>query len=42
MHLAPVASQVVMVVDREGDIYPMFARRPETIDFVVRANHNRV
>ena len=28
--------------DREGDIYPMFARRPETIDFVVRAAHDRV
>jgi hypothetical protein len=31
-----------MVADREGDIYPMFARRPEAIDFVVRANHDRV
>jgi hypothetical protein len=41
-HLAPVATQVVMVADREGDIYPLFARRPEAIDFVVRANHNRV
>lgn len=41
-HLAPVATQVVVVADREGDIYPMFARRPETIDFVVRANHDRV
>jgi Transposase DDE domain len=40
--LAPAAVQVVMVADREGDIYPMFARRPETIDFVVRANHDRV
>jgi hypothetical protein len=41
-HLAPVAAQVVMVADRESDIYPMFARRPETIEFVVRANHDRV
>jgi hypothetical protein len=41
-HLAPVATQVIMVADREGDIYPMFARRPDTIDFVVRACHNRV
>ena len=41
-HLAPVATQVIMVADREGDIYPMFARRPEAIDFVVRASHNRV
>jgi hypothetical protein len=42
LHLAPEASQVIMVADQEGDIYPLFARRPETIDFVVRANHNRV
>src|SRR5262249_62243720 len=41
-HLAPGATQVIMVADREGDIYPMFARRPEAIDFVVRACHNRV
>jgi hypothetical protein len=41
-HLAPVATQVVVVADREGDIYPMFARKPEAIDFVVRANHDRV
>ena len=41
-HLAPVATQVVVVADREGDIYPMFTRRPEAIDFVVRANHDRV
>ena len=41
-HLAPVAAQVVMVADREGDIYPMFARQPETVDFVVRASHDRV
>ena len=41
-HLAPVATQVVVVADREGDIYPMFARRPSTTDFVVRAAHDRV
>lgn len=41
-HLVPVAKQVVVVADREGDIYPMFARRPAGIDFVVRANHDRV
>ena len=41
-HLAPVATQVVVVADREGDIYPMFARKPAAIDFVVRANHDRV
>jgi hypothetical protein len=31
-----------MVADREGDIYQMFARRPDTIDFVVRAHHDRI
>jgi len=41
-HLAPVASQVVVVSDREGDIYPMFAGCPEAIDLVVRAAHDRV
>ena len=40
--LAPTASQVVMAADREGDIYPLFARRPSCVDFVVRANHDRV
>lgn len=42
MHVAPVAKQVVVVADREGDIYPMFARRPPAIDFVIRAHHDRV
>lgn len=41
-HLAPVAAQVVVVADREGDIYPLFARRPGEIDLVVRASHDRV
>ena len=41
-HLAPLATQIVVVADREGDIYPMFARRPEVVDFVVRANHDRL
>jgi len=40
--LAPVASQVIGVTDREGDIYPLFSRRPESIDLVVRASHDRV
>ena len=40
--LAPVATQVVVVCDREGDIYPAFARRPETVDQVVRAGQDRV
>jgi hypothetical protein len=41
-HLACVAAQVVVVADRESDIYPMFARRPEVIDLVVRATHDRM
>lgn len=40
-HLAPVAERVVVVADRESDIYPMFARCPEAVDLVVRATHNR-
>jgi hypothetical protein len=40
-HLGPTATQVVMVADREGDLYPMFARKPEALDFVVRATHDR-
>ena len=40
--MASVASQVVVVADREGDIYPLFSRRPESIDLVVRASHDRV
>ena len=40
-HLSPEATQVVMVADREGDIYPLFARKPAAIDFVVRGSHDR-
>jgi hypothetical protein len=40
--LASVATQVIVVSDREGDIYPMFARRPDGVDLVVRAAHDRV
>jgi hypothetical protein len=41
-HLAPVTTQVVVVCDREGDIYPLFARRPAAVDLVVRAAQDRV
>jgi hypothetical protein len=41
-HLGSVATQVVVVADREGDIYPMFARCPEAVDLVVRATHDRI
>lgn len=39
--LGPVAAQLVMTADREGDIYPLFARRPAGLDFIVRASHDR-
>lgn len=35
------AAQVVVVADREGDIYPLFARRPDSVDLVVRVAQNR-
>jgi hypothetical protein len=35
------AASVVVVADREGDIYASFARRPATIDLIVRAAQDR-
>lgn len=35
------ASSVTMVADRESDIYPLFARRPERLDLIVRTAHDR-
>jgi hypothetical protein len=35
------AEQIIMVGDRESDIYPLFARRPDGIDLIVRASQNR-
>jgi hypothetical protein len=35
------AAQIVVVGDRESDIYPLFARVPEGVDFVVRAAQDR-
>jgi hypothetical protein len=35
------ARQVTMVADRESDIYPLFARRPEGLHLIVRAAHDR-
>jgi hypothetical protein len=34
-------AQVTMVADRESDIYLLFARKPERLDLIVRANQNR-
>jgi hypothetical protein len=39
--LAAGASRVTVIADREADLYEMFACRPEGIDVLVRANHNR-
>lgn len=35
------AAAVTMVADRESDIYPLFARRPEGLHLIVRAAHDR-
>ena len=35
------ARQLILVGDRESDIYPLFARRPAGVDLVVRAAQNR-
>jgi len=35
------AAKITMVEDREGDIYDQFARRPDNVDLLVRARHNR-
>lgn len=35
------ASRVMVIADREADLYEMFACRPDGIDVLVRANHNR-
>jgi hypothetical protein len=35
------ASQLVMVADRESDIYALFARKPEKLDLIVRAAQDR-
>jgi len=39
-HLAQAAS-VVVVADRESDIYASFARRPASVDLIVRAAQDR-
>jgi hypothetical protein len=39
--LVGVASEVISVSDREGDIYQHFARRPAGVEMVVRAHHDR-
>lgn len=35
------ASGVIVVTDREGDIYSHFARRPANVDLLIRARHDR-
>jgi hypothetical protein len=39
--LGPDAASVVVVGDREGDIYSCFARRPAGVDLIVRAAQDR-
>jgi hypothetical protein len=35
------AASVVVVGDRESDIYEVFAGKPAAVDFIIRANHDR-
>jgi hypothetical protein len=35
------AAQIIVVGDRESDVYPVFARKPDTVDFVIRAGQDR-
>lgn len=35
------ASSVTMVADRESDIYPLFARKPDLLDLIVRVAQDR-
>ena len=39
--LAAGAARVTVISDREGDLYEAFALRPEGVDLLVRANHDR-
>jgi len=38
----PEAAQVIVVGDRESDIYPVFARKPDGVELLVRAAQDRV
>lgn len=35
------ATRLIVVGDSESDIYTVFAQRPDDVDFIVRAKHNR-
>jgi hypothetical protein len=35
------AAEVISVSDRESDIYPFFARKPENVDLIIRAAQDR-
>jgi hypothetical protein len=35
------AAEVISVSDRESDIYPFFARKPEHLDLIIRAAQDR-
>ena len=39
--LVGIAAEVISVSDREGDIYQHFARKPDGVEMVVRAHHDR-
>ena len=35
------AQRVTMIADRESDVFELFAQRPQTVDLLVRAKHDR-
>lgn len=39
--LGPVAARITGVSDRESDIYSLFAKRPTSVDLIVRSAQNR-
>ena len=36
-----LAAQVIVVADREGDVWDHFAHRPQSVELLIRARHNR-
>lgn len=40
-HIARTAARVISVADREADIYEHFAARPDGVEMIVRARHDR-
>jgi hypothetical protein len=39
---AAAAAMVTVMADREGDIYELFANKPDAVELLVRSNHDRL